>query len=88
MSSSEHKILTPEERAAKFVPPWEKDVCTDLLIELNACRRKNLYWRGTCEHELHAYEKCEYRGTSTRCRLNGLGPIEDNGRVARYSASG
>ena len=62
MSSSGHKIMTPEERAAKFVPPWEKDVCTDLLIELNACRRKNLYWRGTCEHELHAYEKCEYRG--------------------------
>ncbi|EIE24772.1 hypothetical protein COCSUDRAFT_53064 [Coccomyxa subellipsoidea C-169] len=38
-----------------------RDFCAHLLIPLNACRRKNFYLPWRCEHERHAYEKCEYR---------------------------
>jgi len=38
-----------------------RDFCAHLLIPLNACRRKNFYLPWKCEHERHAYEKCEYK---------------------------
>eukprot|EP00891_Asterochloris_glomerata_P009733 jgi/Astpho2/9733/gw1.00149.205.1_t len=37
-----------------------RDFCAHLLIPLNACRRKEMYLPWKCEHERHAYEKCEY----------------------------
>jgi len=39
----------------------DRDYCAHLLIPLNKCRRKNLYLPWRCEHERHAYEKCEYK---------------------------
>lgn len=37
-----------------------RDFCAHLLIPLNACRRDNFYLPWRCEHERHAYEKCQY----------------------------
>lgn len=55
-------MATPaqEELQNAKVPIAWRDFCADLLIPLNKCRRKNLYLPWTCEHEKHAYEKCEY----------------------------
>ena len=37
-----------------------RDFCVDLLIPLNKCRERTYYFPWKCEHERHAYEKCEY----------------------------
>jgi len=46
--------------AAQVDPAW-RDACSALLIPLNACRRKNFFLPWRCEHERHAYEKCQYK---------------------------
>lgn len=43
------------------VPLAYRDLCVDLLIPLNACRRKNYYLPWRCEDERHAYELCQYK---------------------------
>ncbi|KAK9814839.1 hypothetical protein WJX72_012445 [[Myrmecia] bisecta] len=53
-------IATQEEmRNARLDLP-SRDFCAHLLIPLNECRRKELYLPWKCQHERHAYEKCEY----------------------------
>lgn len=42
------------------IPLGYRDYCAHLLVPLNACRRQELYLPWKCEHERHAYEKCEY----------------------------
>ncbi|KAK0203478.1 B18 subunit of NADH:ubiquinone oxidoreductase [Desarmillaria ectypa] len=42
------------------VPLHWRDSCSALLIPLNVCRTKNNYLPWECEHEKHAYEKCQY----------------------------
>ena len=37
-----------------------RDHCAHLLIPLNECRRDTMYLPWKCEHERHAYEKCQY----------------------------
>ena len=52
---------------ARLPTAW-RDGCSSLLIPLNACRRANLWWPGSCEHEKHAYEKCQYEDYMSRVR--------------------
>ncbi|KAJ7785217.1 NADH-ubiquinone oxidoreductase B18 subunit-domain-containing protein [Mycena maculata] len=49
-----------EELKAHRVPVQWRDGCSALVIPLNICRRKSLYMPWECEHERHAYEKCQY----------------------------
>jgi len=49
-----------EELQNAKIPLGYRDFCAHLLVPLNACRRKELYLPWKCEHERHAYEKCEY----------------------------
>lgn len=49
-----------EEMQNAKIPLGYRDYCAHLLVPLNACRRKELYLPWKCEHERHAYEKCEY----------------------------
>lgn len=37
-----------------------RDNCSRLLLPLNECRRKHLWWPWSCGHEKHAYEACQY----------------------------
>ncbi|KAG7448819.1 uncharacterized protein BT62DRAFT_929893 [Guyanagaster necrorhizus] len=48
------------ELKANGVPLHWRDSCSALLIPLNVCRTKNNYLPWECEHEKHAYEKCQY----------------------------
>ncbi|KZV62551.1 hypothetical protein PENSPDRAFT_550740, partial [Peniophora sp. CONT] len=49
-----------EELKAHRIPLGWRDQCSALLIPLNVCRREHLYLPWECEHEKHAYEKCQY----------------------------
>ena len=49
-----------EEMARAKIDIGYRDFCAHLLIPLNACRRENFYLPWRCEHERHAYEKCQY----------------------------
>ncbi|KAJ7302237.1 B18 subunit of NADH:ubiquinone oxidoreductase [Mycena albidolilacea] len=49
-----------EELKTHRVPIQWRDGCSALLIPLNVCRRKTLYMPWECDHERHAYEKCQY----------------------------
>ena len=51
---------TQEEMASAKIDIGYRDFCAHLLIPLNACRRNNFYLPWRCEHERHAYEKCQY----------------------------
>ncbi|KAF7360795.1 NADH dehydrogenase [ubiquinone] 1 beta subcomplex subunit 7 [Mycena venus] len=48
------------ELKAHRVPVQWRDGCSALIIPLNVCRRKSLYMPWECDHERHAYEKCQY----------------------------
>ncbi|KAK0220376.1 B18 subunit of NADH:ubiquinone oxidoreductase [Armillaria fumosa] len=48
------------ELKANRVPLHWRDSCSALLIPLNVCRTKNNFLPWECEHEKHAYEKCQY----------------------------
>ena len=56
---TESLVLQEDLQNAK-IPLGYRDFCAHLLVPLNACRRKELYLPWKCEHERHAYEKCEY----------------------------
>ncbi|KAF7328829.1 NADH dehydrogenase [ubiquinone] 1 beta subcomplex subunit 7 [Mycena venus] len=58
MSSS--TSASQEELKAQRVPVQWRDGCSALVIPLNVCRRKSLYMPWECDHERHAYEKCQY----------------------------
>jgi NADH dehydrogenase (ubiquinone) 1 beta subcomplex subunit 7 len=61
MSSTSHEMIaTQEEMEAYRVPLAYRDYCAHLLIPLNVCRRETMYAPWKCEHERHAYEKCQY----------------------------
>ena len=53
-----------------------RDFCAHLLIPLNACRRKNFYLPWRCEHERHAYEKCEYKEYQRRVLKKAAEKVE------------
>jgi hypothetical protein len=37
-----------------------RDKCGHLLVDLNKCRREELYQMTACSHQRHTYEECEY----------------------------
>eukprot|EP00512_Aurantiochytrium_limacinum_P001862 CAMPEP_0171484632 /NCGR_PEP_ID=MMETSP0958-20121227/108_1 /TAXON_ID=87120 /ORGANISM="Aurantiochytrium limacinum, Strain ATCCMYA-1381" /LENGTH=73 /DNA_ID=CAMNT_0012017353 /DNA_START=57 /DNA_END=278 /DNA_ORIENTATION=- len=37
-----------------------RDFCSHLLVPLNKCRREHGFAMWQCDHERHAYEKCQY----------------------------
>jgi NADH dehydrogenase (ubiquinone) 1 beta subcomplex subunit 7 len=52
-------VLQEEMNNAKLDLAY-RDYCAHLLIPLNECRRANFFLPWKCEHERHAYEKCQY----------------------------
>lgn len=60
-----HPNLQEELNEAQIPMAW-RDYCADLLIPLNKCRRENFWWPSSCEHEKHAYEKCQYQDYKAR----------------------
>ncbi|GHP04347.1 hypothetical protein PPROV_000310100 [Pycnococcus provasolii] len=52
---------TQEQLQQHKIPLQYRDYCAHLLIPLNECRVKNFWWPGTCKHERHEFEVCQYR---------------------------
>ncbi|KAF8920834.1 NADH-ubiquinone oxidoreductase B18 subunit-domain-containing protein [Mucidula mucida] len=57
-----------ELKAARVPLGW-RDQCSALLIPLNVCRVEKNYLPWECEHEKHAYEKCQYDDYIRRMKL-------------------
>ncbi|KAF9269378.1 hypothetical protein L218DRAFT_915409 [Marasmius fiardii PR-910] len=53
-------LASQEEMKKAKMPLGWRDQCSALLIPLNICRREKNYLPWECEHEKHAYEKCQY----------------------------
>mmetsp|Transcript_14706 Transcript_14706/g.26332 ORF Transcript_14706/g.26332 Transcript_14706/m.26332 type:complete len:84 (+) Transcript_14706:196-447(+) len=54
------RTVSLEEMKREKVPIENRDNCVHLLIPLNRCRRKTNWLMWECDHERHAYEKCQY----------------------------
>ena len=47
---------------AADVPYHYRDYCAHMYIDYKECRLTSGFsWRTKCAHELHAYNKCEYK---------------------------
>ena len=51
------------------IPLAFRDTCGHLLVDLNKCRRANMFSPNECGHERHTYEECEYYAWMDRCAL-------------------
>jgi NADH dehydrogenase (ubiquinone) 1 beta subcomplex subunit 7 len=52
---------------AADVPYHYRDYCAHMYIDYKECRLTSGFsWRTTCAHELHAYNKCEYKEFKVR----------------------
>ncbi|KZT13187.1 uncharacterized protein LAESUDRAFT_690427 [Laetiporus sulphureus 93-53] len=58
-----------EEMKQAGIPLAWRDSCSALLIPLNVCRKQKYYLPWECEHEKHAYEKCQYEDYVRRMKL-------------------
>ncbi|THU82271.1 hypothetical protein K435DRAFT_972019 [Dendrothele bispora CBS 962.96] len=62
-------IASQEEMKNAKLPLGWRDQCSALLIPLNVCRKDKNYLPWECEHEKHAYEKCQYDDYVRRMKL-------------------
>jgi len=62
-------MATPQEMADNNVPMHVRDYCAHILIPLNKCRRKTMYFPGKCEDEMHSYEICMYKEYERRRQI-------------------
>ena len=62
-------MATPQEMAENNVPMHVRDYCANILIPLNKCRRKTMYFPGGCADELHSYEICMYKEYERRRQI-------------------
>lgn len=53
--------MSAQQCADARIPLEYRDFCANLLIPLNECRKASFYAPWACEHEKHAYEKCQYK---------------------------
>lgn len=51
------------------IPLAYRDKCGHLLVDLNKCRRSNLFSPNQCGHERHTYEECEYYAWMDRVHI-------------------
>ena len=58
-----------DDMSAARLPLSHRDTCAHLLIPLNACRRQTFYMPGSCGHERHIYEECEYNAYLQRVQI-------------------
>ncbi|KAM6503448.1 NADH-ubiquinone oxidoreductase B18 subunit (NDUFB7) domain containing protein [Amanita muscaria] len=57
--TSSTSVLQSELKAHRVPLGW-RDNCSALLLPLNVCRKNTYYLPWECEHDRHAYEKCQY----------------------------
>lgn len=51
------------------IPLAYRDKCGHLLVDLNKCRRANLFSPHSCGHQRHTYEECEYYAWMDRVHI-------------------
>mmetsp|Transcript_18079 Transcript_18079/g.29318 ORF Transcript_18079/g.29318 Transcript_18079/m.29318 type:complete len:81 (-) Transcript_18079:2209-2451(-) len=59
-SDEREMIATQKEMEDAKIDLAFRDHCAHMLIPLNKCRRATYYMPWQCNHERHAYEKCQY----------------------------
>lgn len=63
-------VATQEQLDAADVPYHYRDYCAHLFIDYKECRMTNMFtWRTKCHHEVHAYNKCEYKEFKRRVAI-------------------
>ncbi|PNH06291.1 NADH dehydrogenase [ubiquinone] 1 beta subcomplex subunit 7 [Tetrabaena socialis] len=61
---------TQEQLDAADVPYHYRDYCAHLYIDYKECRLTSGFsWRTKCGHELHSYNKCEYKEFKRRVAI-------------------
>ncbi|EKM77299.1 NdufB7, NADH dehydrogenase beta subcomplex, 18kDa subunit [Agaricus bisporus var. burnettii JB137-S8] len=65
------------ELKANKVPLAWRDGCSALLLPLNVCRKQNFYLPWECEHERHAYERCQYEDYVRRMKVLSKRKLEN-----------
>ncbi|KAG2432422.1 hypothetical protein HYH02_012993 [Chlamydomonas schloesseri] len=61
---------TQEQMDAADVPYHYRDYCAHMYIDYKECRLTSGFsWRTKCAHELHAYNKCEYKEFKRRVAI-------------------
>lgn len=53
-------IATDEQLRSAKILLEDRDYCSHLLLEYMGCRREYYPWVVQCEHEKHAYLKCQH----------------------------
>lgn len=60
-------LVAQEQMDAADVPYHYRDYCAHAFIDYKECRLTSGFsWRTKCHHELHAYNKCEYKEFKVR----------------------
>lgn len=65
-------MISDEELAKERIPLAARDYCAHLLVDLNRCRRRNLYLPFKCTEEKHEYEQCLYNEYTYLLKLSIL----------------
>lgn len=60
---------TRQEMMDNLLPLHARDSCANVLIPLNACRRREAYMNWACHDEKHNYEVCLYQEYESRRKL-------------------
>lgn len=52
------------------IPYHYRDYCAHLWIDYKECRMTNpFFWRSTCHHQVHSYNKCQYQEFKRRVAI-------------------
>ncbi len=55
---------------AADIPYHYRDYCAHMWIDMKECRTNNPFlWRTKCHHEVHMYNKCEYKEFKRRVAI-------------------
>lgn len=63
-------ISVQEEMDVADVPYAFRDYCAHMFVDYKECRVNNpVSWRKTCHHQVHSYNKCEYKEFKRRVAI-------------------
>eukprot|EP00199_Chlamydomonas_sp_CCMP681_P004226 CAMPEP_0119105112 /NCGR_PEP_ID=MMETSP1180-20130426/3163_1 /TAXON_ID=3052 ORGANISM="Chlamydomonas cf sp, Strain CCMP681" /NCGR_SAMPLE_ID=MMETSP1180 /ASSEMBLY_ACC=CAM_ASM_000741 /LENGTH=84 /DNA_ID=CAMNT_0007090089 /DNA_START=74 /DNA_END=328 /DNA_ORIENTATION=+ len=62
--------MTRDEMDTADIPYHFRDYCAHMWVDYKECRTNHpIVWRKTCGHEVHAYNKCEYKEFKRRVAI-------------------
>mmetsp|Transcript_17865 Transcript_17865/g.53569 ORF Transcript_17865/g.53569 Transcript_17865/m.53569 type:complete len:86 (+) Transcript_17865:75-332(+) len=62
--------ITREQMDTADIPYHYRDYCAHMWVDYKECRTNNPFmWRKKCGHEVHAYNKCQYKEFKRRVAI-------------------